>query len=174
MRRQSVVLCLPALVFLFVSCAYKPCRDPRITCWLGPFIQPARHVILPEGERELLVYDCLAFDVSDYWPETADMASTCFEFYQVTRRWSPPPPGVAIDCGRPQYDYELISYYTRNLEGRGWTKDERATVITEDSELILFQKEPYLLSLSHYEEQGIEMFSLWRSPCESDWEEHKE
>jgi hypothetical protein len=46
--------------------------------------------------------------------------------------------------------------------------------MTEDSEFIVFQKEPYLLAVSHYEEQGIEMFSLWRSPCEPDWEERVE
>jgi len=30
------------------------------------FVQPARHLILPEGEGELLAYDCLLFDGSDY------------------------------------------------------------------------------------------------------------
>lgn len=166
MWRRLLVSCLLALSVLLPSCAYKPCVDPRVTCWFGPFVRPARHLILPEDEEELLVYDCLAFDGSDYWLVGEPGIPTCAEFYRVT-------------CDLPAD--ELIDYYRRNLESRVWTEEERATVIGEDVQVLLFLKidhdlalVEYDLMIHHYTCEGVEMFSLSRSPCGYDWEEHKE
>ena len=163
---RLALLCFLALLFLLAACEYDPCDrwDPRITCWFGPFVRPARHLVLLEGEREFLVYDtapggCLVFDKSEYWPETADEPSTCFEFFQVR-------------CDIPTG--ELLGYYRKNLERRGWAENQEVTVrVPERNEqFILFEKGDHMLALHHYVEQGVEVFSLWRSPCEPDWEEH--
>lgn len=116
-------------------------------------MQPARHLILPEGEGELLIYDCLVFDGSKYRPETAETSAACFEFYIVT-------------CELPAD--ELIGYYTRRLGSRGWTEDRHRMVISEEVQFIVFHKGLYDLVLHHYAYQGLEIESLWRSPCEPD------
>lgn len=164
MWRLLVVSCLMALLFPLVACGYKVCEhvDPRTRCSLGPFVRPARHLVLPKGEQELLVYDCLAFDGSDYWLVGEPGIPTCVEFYRVT-------------CDLPAH--ELIDYYRRNLEKRGWTEEERATVIGDEVQVLLFLKVDhdlalveYDLMIHHYTYEGVEMFSLSRSPCGYDWE----
>jgi len=158
MWRRLAVLCWIGLPFLLTACGYKACiEEPRRTCWLGPLARPARHLVVPGGLEPLLVYDCLTFAKSDYWPETADIQSTCFEFFQVT-------------CNL-QTD-ELVDYYERNLQLRGWTVLHK--LVTEDKQILVFEKDPHHMAIDHYTEQGVEVFSLWRSPCESDWEEHHE